>query len=273
MKHFLDSHARLVRSARGNTAAPDSESESSAAAVGIPSRTELLEERSLKGETCVFVAALHGHADVVEILLRAGADADARNLRGLTALHKATMLGHARVVNVLLKCGADPLLRDSRGRTAAELAEKFRKPQAASVIRRRSSIDKVRALVLGRKFLSAAFQDAGGELNDGGGTAGNGNGKHDATKNASSSGSGHCHADEASSAGQLFAQSQAGNDSRRGSSGTKYDVFKRCITLTRVRRTLRESLRKRRARSAHINNVRGSAVGRLMRSVFYALCL
>eukprot|EP00750_Incisomonas_marina_P012340 INCI16735.2.p1 GENE.INCI16735.2~~INCI16735.2.p1 ORF type:complete len:629 (-),score=118.43 INCI16735.2:1039-2925(-) len=240
VKFFLDSHARLVRSTREQSA-----SDSSA---NIPSRTELLEECSLKGETCVFVAALHGHADVVEILLRAGANADARNLRGLTALHKATMLGHVRVVNVLLKCGADPLLRDSRGRTAAELAEKFRKPQAASAIRRRSSIDKVRALVIGRKFLSAAFHDS--EANDSGGTTSNGNDKQ-GTTNASSDQS---RLDESSSA-----QSQAGHPRRE--SGT-YDVFKHSITLTRVRRKLRESLSKRRARSAHINNVRGSAVGR-----------
>ena len=122
------------------------------------SRSELIDARNLKGETPMYVAALHGHASVVEILLAAGADPNSKTNRSITALHKATMLGHSDVVDLLLLRGADLTLRDDKGRTAAELAVRFQKPATESTIRRRSSLKKLRSFVMARRF-AAAFDD------------------------------------------------------------------------------------------------------------------
>ena len=52
-------------------------------------------------------ASLHGHADVVRVLLAAGADVTTKDQTGYTALHRASENGHAKIVQVLLDAGAD----------------------------------------------------------------------------------------------------------------------------------------------------------------------
>lgn len=60
------------------------------------------------GVTALMLAARMGHADVVDVLLRAGATADATGDRGTTALMEAASRGHAAIVERLLKAGARP---------------------------------------------------------------------------------------------------------------------------------------------------------------------
>ena len=67
-------------------------------------------------------AACEGHADVIEVLLKHGANVNAKDNGGWTALHWAAKLGHADVVEVLLKHGADVNARDDRGWTALHVA-------------------------------------------------------------------------------------------------------------------------------------------------------
>lgn len=69
------------------------------------------------------VAALQGHADICEALIRYGAAVDARTSRQETALHLATRAGHAAVVTVLLKYRANTGLMNHAGQTAQQLAE------------------------------------------------------------------------------------------------------------------------------------------------------
>jgi peptidoglycan hydrolase-like protein with peptidoglycan-binding domain len=68
-------------------------------------------------------AAASGDAESVRGHLLAGADPDARNVYGSTALHYAALFGHVDVVEVLLKAGADARVRDNGGATAAVLAK------------------------------------------------------------------------------------------------------------------------------------------------------
>lgn len=76
------------------------------------------------GATALFMAALHGHSDVVEGLLEHDAAVDI-DQAGRTPLHIAAFNGHTETVRVLLSSGADhtryfPLRRD--GKTPLEWA-------------------------------------------------------------------------------------------------------------------------------------------------------
>ena len=52
-------------------------------------------------------AVSRGHKDIVELLLRHGADPNARGITGLTAFHLVCLYGHAAIVRMLLDEGAD----------------------------------------------------------------------------------------------------------------------------------------------------------------------
>ncbi|HEX5825411.1 MAG TPA: ankyrin repeat domain-containing protein [Candidatus Limnocylindrales bacterium] len=67
-------------------------------------------------------AAAGGHAEIVEILLAAGAAPDERQRHGWTALHAAAQNGDLRSLEALLAAGADPTLRNDDGLSAADLA-------------------------------------------------------------------------------------------------------------------------------------------------------
>uniref|UniRef100_A0A1X7T4P7 Uncharacterized protein n=1 Tax=Amphimedon queenslandica TaxID=400682 RepID=A0A1X7T4P7_AMPQE len=60
------------------------------------------------GDTALIEAARGGNSDVVELLLKKGADPSHSNYRGDTALIEAARGGNCDVVELLLKKGADP---------------------------------------------------------------------------------------------------------------------------------------------------------------------
>ena len=59
-----------------------------------------------EGQSLLFLAAAHGHVEVVKILLDKGATVDAQGADGRTALHIAAYEGHVEVVKMLLDEGA-----------------------------------------------------------------------------------------------------------------------------------------------------------------------
>ena len=73
-----------------------------------------LQTKRVGGHTALHLAAFHGHADVVDALLDAGADVDAINgfrmgyMSGMTPLFFAAAGGHATIVDRLLARGANP---------------------------------------------------------------------------------------------------------------------------------------------------------------------
>jgi uncharacterized protein len=67
-------------------------------------------------------AAASGRADVVKIVLRAGADPNARQMMGYTAMHAAAARDSVEMVQALLDAGADPFLKNDEGLTAADKA-------------------------------------------------------------------------------------------------------------------------------------------------------
>ena len=74
------------------------------------------------GFTPLMHACTEGHAEVVTLLLAAGAAPDACNPQRETALHLAASIGYGEVVRVLIDHGADPSLRTCGGATASDLA-------------------------------------------------------------------------------------------------------------------------------------------------------
>ncbi|WP_426244478.1 ankyrin repeat domain-containing protein [Nocardioides sp. LHG3406-4] len=59
------------------------------------------------GNTALMLAAYHGHADTVSMLLERGADVDRLNNRGQSPLAGALFKGEDEVVQVLRTAGAD----------------------------------------------------------------------------------------------------------------------------------------------------------------------
>ena len=75
------------------------------------------------GDTCLIAASSEGHTETVRYLVGLGqVDVDQVGRFGMTALHKAVSVKHADVVQVLIDAGADIEKKDSRGRTPLLLA-------------------------------------------------------------------------------------------------------------------------------------------------------
>jgi DNA-binding beta-propeller fold protein YncE len=86
-------------------------------------------------------AADRGHAEVIHLLLATPIEIDHVNRLGWTALLEAVILGdggprHAEVVRLLLEAGADPSLPDRQGLTPLELARRKRQTEVAALIER-----------------------------------------------------------------------------------------------------------------------------------------
>jgi ankyrin repeat protein len=67
-------------------------------------------------------AAAAGHQDIVELLLKHGADPNIREQGGYTPLHAAAQNGDDTMIRTLLYGGADLLARSDDGKTPLELA-------------------------------------------------------------------------------------------------------------------------------------------------------
>jgi len=69
------------------------------------------------GWTPLMYAAESGHAEIVALLIEAGANVYSENNDGATALHLAAEKGRTKVARILLKAGADFDARDGEDRT------------------------------------------------------------------------------------------------------------------------------------------------------------
>lgn len=78
------------------------------------------------GWTPLHKAAAFGHRDCLEVLVARKDELDRQTLCGFTAMHLAARRDDTELIDVLLKAGANPALRDQLGRTPAELYSEWR---------------------------------------------------------------------------------------------------------------------------------------------------
>ena len=81
---------------------------------------------SIRGNTPLYGAALHGHVKVVELLLKRGAAVNTTNNAAWSPLGTAAYEGHVEVARALVRAGADPFERlgcGSNPKSPHELAE------------------------------------------------------------------------------------------------------------------------------------------------------
>ena len=74
------------------------------------------------GSTPLSIATIKGHADIVKLLLKSGADPSARNKDGGTALHYACLLGRPEIAMLLVDHGADANATAINGDTPIDVA-------------------------------------------------------------------------------------------------------------------------------------------------------
>ena len=65
-----------------------------------------MEAEGWHGRSPLHLAALHGHASTVEVLLRNGASMEVKDRGNCTPLHYAACRGHTRTVELLLRQGS-----------------------------------------------------------------------------------------------------------------------------------------------------------------------
>jgi len=74
------------------------------------------------GWTPMHIAAREGNSDIIQLLLKKGANPNAKDNLGQTPLHRAAQRGHKQIVNYCLSSGADPLILDELEQSPGDLA-------------------------------------------------------------------------------------------------------------------------------------------------------
>ncbi|MCB5274483.1 hypothetical protein BJG92_02017 [Arthrobacter sp. SO5] len=73
------------------------------------------------GDTLLMLAAYHGHAGTVRVILQHGGDPNTANDRGQTPLAGAVFKGYPGAVQALVEAGADPDAGSPSARAAAQM--------------------------------------------------------------------------------------------------------------------------------------------------------
>ena len=121
--------------------AQSAQGESPLMLASIKGQLDLVEKMIRKGAdvnktgwTPLHYAASTGEVEVISLLLENHAYIDAESPNGTTPLMMAGMYGTAAAVKLLLGEGADPVLRNQQGLTAQQFAERASRPDSAEIL-------------------------------------------------------------------------------------------------------------------------------------------
>ncbi len=89
-----------------------------------------------RGQVPLTAAAFKGYGAAIAAMLDAGAPVDGHGPDGRTALMMAAMFDRAEMLDLLLARGADAEARDAGGLTARDLADRMGATQTAAKLRR-----------------------------------------------------------------------------------------------------------------------------------------
>lgn len=92
-----------------------------------------------KGNTLLMLAAYHGNAGAVRLLLRHGANPERRNHRNQTPLGGVAFKGHAGIAEFLLDAGADINADQGNGMTPLMFASMFGRTETARLLLKRGA--------------------------------------------------------------------------------------------------------------------------------------
>ena len=94
---------------------------------------------SKDGESALHVAAIKGDTHVTRALLWAGAEVDARTPRGATLYMTPSMWavyhGHVEMIEMLMQAGADPGAADENGKTLLQMSREANQPKVEELLR------------------------------------------------------------------------------------------------------------------------------------------
>ena len=92
------------------------------------------ENMNFSFELALHIAAISGHNEVVQFLLKLGGDVDHCDELGITALMLASKGGHEQVVQTLVSARADVNIQDNEGWTALMLASQYGRHQVVELL-------------------------------------------------------------------------------------------------------------------------------------------
>ncbi|HTY93784.1 MAG TPA: ankyrin repeat domain-containing protein [Steroidobacteraceae bacterium] len=95
---------------------------------------DIAKSREVDGTTALMWACYNGDADLVERLIRAGADVSAVNDYGATALQVAAVAANPRIIKDLLKAGVNPDSPNAEGQTALMVVARSGNVESAKLL-------------------------------------------------------------------------------------------------------------------------------------------
>lgn len=102
-------------------------------------------------------AVLAGDADRIKAALKAGANVNARDSQGWTALLHAADKGDSQIIELLMKAGADPSVKGPKGESPVDAARK--RYGTVEAARKKGEVPGVLALLEGKTWAKAVAED------------------------------------------------------------------------------------------------------------------
>ena len=119
-----------------------------------------VKQLGVDGTTALHWAVYNDDADMVDRLVKAGADVNARNDYGATPLSQAAVVGNVRVIRRLLSAGADVEAANADGQTALMVLARSSNVEAASLLLKRGAKVDAREAWRGQTALMWAAAEA-----------------------------------------------------------------------------------------------------------------